>query len=199
MARRPVTVVSIGVLLATASPPMQAPVAARATASRPTVPATANGFDQWADANIKEWNDPGMAVGAIKNGKVVLLKGYGVRNLEEKQPVTPQTLLAIGSYTKSFTVVLLGQLVDDGKLDWDKPVIEYLPDFVECVSARLRGVHPRGEAVSADSERRPAAGILGFDGRVVYDGGRTEHRTARRYRGERAIEAEPGSRGVQSP
>jgi CubicO group peptidase (beta-lactamase class C family) len=118
-----------GVLLAPARPPMHAQVAAHATASRQTVPATANGFDQWADAIIKEWNIPGMAVGAIKNGKVVLLKGYGVRNLEEKQPVTPQTLMAIGSNTKSFTVVLLGQLVDEGKLDWDKPVIEYLPDF----------------------------------------------------------------------
>ena len=131
MSRRPAIVLTIGVLLATASPPtpMHGQTAARATASRQTVPETANGFDQWADAIIKEWNIPGIAVGAIKNGKVVLLKGYGVRNLEDKQPVTPRTLMAIGSNTKSFTVVLLGQLVDEGKLDWDKPVIEYLPDF----------------------------------------------------------------------
>lgn len=129
MSQRPAIFVSIGFLLATASLPVHAQLAANAPASGRTVPATANGFDQWADAIIKEWNIPGMAVGAIKNGKVVLLKGYGFRNVEEKQPVTPQTLMAIGSNTKSFTVVLLGQLVDEGKLDWDKPVTEYLPDF----------------------------------------------------------------------
>jgi CubicO group peptidase (beta-lactamase class C family) len=88
-----------------------------------------NGFDQWAEGLIKEWNVPGMAVGAIKDGKVVILKGFGFRNLEEKQPVTPRTLMAIGSNTKSFTVVLMSQLVDEGKLDWDKPVVSYLPDF----------------------------------------------------------------------
>lgn len=122
-------IVSVGLLLVAANPPMHAQGAARATASAPVVSPTANGFDQWAKAIIQEWKIPGMAVGAIKNGKVVLLKGYGFRNLEEKRPVTPQTLLAIGSNTKSFTVVLLGQLVDEGKLDWDKPVTQYLPDF----------------------------------------------------------------------
>ena len=127
MSRRPV-ILSLALLLAAANPPMHAQSAARANASAPVASAS-NGFDQWADAMMKEWNVPGMAVGAIKGGKVVLLKGYGFRNLEDKQPVTPQTLMAIGSNSKSFTVVLLSQLVDEGKLDWDKPVTDYLPDF----------------------------------------------------------------------
>jgi CubicO group peptidase (beta-lactamase class C family) len=73
--------------------------------------------------------DPGGGRGVIQNGKVVIAKGYGYRNVEEKLPVTEETILAIGSNTKSFTVVLMGKLVDQGKLDWEKPVRDYLPDF----------------------------------------------------------------------
>lgn len=122
-------IVSAGLLIAVAHVPILAQRTDPAAASARIVSTSANGFDQWAEALIKEWNVPGMAVGAIKGGKVVLLKGYGFRNLEDKQPVTPQTLMAIGSNSKSFTVVLLSQLVDEGKLDWDKPVTQYLPDF----------------------------------------------------------------------
>jgi len=128
MSRR-LAILSAGLLLAAANLPMLAQSGARASAAAPLAAPNPNGFDQWAEATMKEWNIPGMAVGAIKGGKVVLLKGYGYRNLEDKQPVTPQTLMAIGSNSKSFTVVLLSQLVDEGKLDWDKPVTDYLPDF----------------------------------------------------------------------
>lgn len=123
------------VLLCVLTPPLAAQTAARAgAAARPApvaapVGAISNGFDQWAEALMKEWSVPGMAVGAVKDGKVVLLKGYGFRNLEDRQPVTENTLMAIGSNSKSFTVVLMGQLVDEGKLDWDRPVRDYLPDF----------------------------------------------------------------------
>ena len=124
----------VGLLVAAAALPIetsaQTPIVSASRAAREVAaPGISNGFDQWAEGIIKEWNVPGMAVGAVKGGKVVLLKGYGFRNLEDKQPVTPQTLMAIGSNSKSFTVVLMGQLVDEGKLDWDKPVKHYLPDF----------------------------------------------------------------------
>jgi len=128
MSRR-LAILSAGLLLAASNFPMLAQSGARASTSAPVAAPNPNGFDQWADGMLKEWNIPGMAVGAIKGGKVVLLKGYGYRNLEDRQPVTPQTLMAIGSNSKSFTVVLLSQLVDEGKLDWDKPVTDYLPDF----------------------------------------------------------------------
>jgi CubicO group peptidase (beta-lactamase class C family) len=112
--------------LAAQSPSRSAGNRQAASAGRGTI---SNGFDQWAEGLLKEWNIPGMAVGAVKKGEVALLKGYGFRNLDEKLPVTPQTLMAIGSNSKSFTVVLMAQLVDEGKLDWDKPVRDYLPDF----------------------------------------------------------------------
>jgi CubicO group peptidase (beta-lactamase class C family) len=89
----------------------------------------ANGFDDWVRSVMDEWHVPGVAVGAVKDGEVVLLEGYGYRDVERELPVTPSTLLAIGSNSKSFTVVLMAQLVEEGKLDWNKPVREYLPDF----------------------------------------------------------------------
>jgi CubicO group peptidase (beta-lactamase class C family) len=97
------------------------------------------GFDAFAESVMKEWQVPGMAVGAIKDGKVVLAKGYGLRDVSKALPVTSKTLMAIGSNSKSFTVTLMGMLSDAGKLDWDRPVRTYLPDFAlqDDVATRL--------------------------------------------------------------
>ncbi len=86
-------------------------------------------FDAFITAAIKDWKMPGAAVAIVHDGKVIHSKGYGFRNIEKQLPVTPQTLFAIGSITKSFTVLTLGTLVDEGKLDWDKPVRDYVPGF----------------------------------------------------------------------
>jgi len=102
--------------------------APRAPAARAT-PRALSGLDQFVASQMTEWHVPGLSVGIIQDGRVVLLKGYGFRDVEQKLPVTPRTLMAIGSNSKSFTVVLMGMLVDSGKLDWDKPVRDYLPDF----------------------------------------------------------------------
>lgn len=104
------------------------PAPAPAPASRAT-PRALSGVDQFVTSQMTEWHVPGLALGIIQDGRVVLLKGYGFRDVEQKLPVTPRTLMAIGSNSKSFTVVLMGMLVDSGKLDWDKPVRDYLPDF----------------------------------------------------------------------
>jgi CubicO group peptidase (beta-lactamase class C family) len=88
-----------------------------------------NGFDEWVRGVMADWNVPGLAVGAIKDGELVLLEGYGFRDVENRLPVTPRTLMAIGSNSKSFTVVLMGQLADDEQLDWNAPVQQYLPAF----------------------------------------------------------------------
>jgi YD repeat-containing protein len=65
----------------------------------------------------------------VQGDKVILLKGYGYRDMEKRLPVTPDTLFGIGSITKSFTVTALGMEMDEGKVDWDKPVRDYLPTF----------------------------------------------------------------------
>ena len=106
----------------------QAPAPAPAPASRATQRAL-SGLDQFVASQMTEWHVPGLALGIIQDGRVVLLKGYGFRDVDQKMPVTPRTLMAIGSNSKSFTVVLMGMLVDSSKLDWDKPVRDYLPDF----------------------------------------------------------------------
>lgn len=88
-----------------------------------------DGFDEFVQTMLKEWDVPGVAVAVWQDGKVVLSKGYGFRDVEKKLPVTSKTLFAIGSISKSFTVTGLGMLVDEGKLNWDKPVREYVSDF----------------------------------------------------------------------
>ena len=101
------------------------------------------GLDDFVARVIKEWQVPGLALGVIQDGKPVLLKGYGYRDVEKRLPVTPRTLMAIGSNTKSFTVVLMGMLADSGKLEWDKPVRTYLPDFQLYDDFATREMTPR--------------------------------------------------------
>jgi len=86
------------------------------------------------DANVassmKTFDVPGMAVAIVKDGKVVVAKGYGVRKLGETTPVDEFTMFAIGSNTKAFTTAALATLIDQGKLAWDDPVYQRLPGFV---------------------------------------------------------------------
>jgi CubicO group peptidase (beta-lactamase class C family) len=86
-------------------------------------------FDDFVNQALQDWKVPGVAVAVVQGDKVILLKGYGYRDLEKRLPVTPDTLFAIGSITKSFTVTTLGMEMDEGKVDWDKPVRDYLPAF----------------------------------------------------------------------
>lgn len=91
--------------------------------------AALDGFDAFIDQAIKDWNVPGLAIGIVKDGETIYAKGFGKRDLEDNLPVTPDTLFAIGSCTKAFTAFAVGTLVDEAKLDWDKPVVDYLPHF----------------------------------------------------------------------
>ncbi len=102
-----------------------APASGAPAANKPSL----DGLDEFIVEQMKEWNVPGLAIAIVRDGKVVHSKGYGFRDVERKLAVTPATLFAIGSITKSFAVVTLGMLADEGKLDWDKPVREYLPSF----------------------------------------------------------------------
>jgi CubicO group peptidase (beta-lactamase class C family) len=88
-----------------------------------------DGFDAFANQELRDWKCDGFAIAVVQDGKVILSKGYGLRDVKKNLPVTEKTLFAIGSATKSFTVTSLGVLVDQGKLDWDKPVRDYLADF----------------------------------------------------------------------
>jgi CubicO group peptidase (beta-lactamase class C family) len=86
-------------------------------------------FDAYVATVLKAFAVPGMAVAIVKDGKVVLAKGYGVRKLGAPAPVDPRTRFGIASNTKVFTATALALLVEEGKLEWDAPVTRYLPWF----------------------------------------------------------------------
>ncbi|HEU4507333.1 MAG TPA: serine hydrolase [Pyrinomonadaceae bacterium] len=88
-----------------------------------------NGFDEYVNKAMKEWEVPGLAIAIIKNDQIVLAKGYGVRKIGDPAPVDERTLFAIGSSSKAFTAASLAMLVDEGKVKWDDPVTKYLPGF----------------------------------------------------------------------
>ncbi len=87
------------------------------------------GIDTALARVLSMWKGPGFAVVVVEKNKVVYANGFGFRNDEEKLPVTPNTLFAIGSCTKAFTASLIGELAAKGDLDIDKPVRDYLPDL----------------------------------------------------------------------
>jgi CubicO group peptidase (beta-lactamase class C family) len=97
-------------------------------------------FRLFMGTEMKRWEVPGIGVGIYKDGKVLLSEGFGYRDREKKLPVTPNTLFAIGSASKAFTTMDVQMLVEDGKVEWDKPVQTYLPDFQlkdEVATARM--------------------------------------------------------------
>jgi CubicO group peptidase (beta-lactamase class C family) len=87
------------------------------------------GLDTAFQRVLKNWHAAGFAVVVVQKNKVVYAKGFGYRDIANKLPVTPNTLFAIGSCTKAFTATLIGKLQQDGKLDIDKPVNNYLPSL----------------------------------------------------------------------
>jgi CubicO group peptidase (beta-lactamase class C family) len=86
-------------------------------------------LDAYAARVLKEFEVPGLAVAIVKDGKIVLARGYGVRKLGEPAPVDENTLFGIASNTKAFTAAALAMLVDEGKISWDDPVTKHLAGF----------------------------------------------------------------------
>lgn len=92
------------------------------------------GLDTTFNGILKTWQVPGFAVAIVQKDKVIYAKGFGYRDYEQKIPVTPNTLFAIGSTTKAFTAGLMGLLRQDGKLDFEQPVRRFLPELVFSTS-----------------------------------------------------------------
>jgi CubicO group peptidase (beta-lactamase class C family) len=90
---------------------------------------TINEFDSHVAQVMKEWDVPGLSIVVVKDGKVLLKKGYGVRELGKPETVDTQTLFSCASTTKAMTALVLGMLVDEGKLNWDDPVNKYIPEL----------------------------------------------------------------------
>ena len=86
-------------------------------------------LDQLAIDAMADWKVPGAALVVVKDGKVAFAKAYGHRDVEARLPVTPSTHFLIGSITKSFTATAVALLHNEGRLDWTKPVRDYIPEF----------------------------------------------------------------------
>jgi CubicO group peptidase (beta-lactamase class C family) len=98
-----------------------------------------------------EWQIPGLAMALMRREQPPLLRCWGLRDIDAGAPVTPDTVLPICSATKSLTATALALLVDEGRLDWDAPVREAMPEFrlrdrVATEEASLRDLltHPTG-------------------------------------------------------
>lgn len=97
---------------------------------------TLNLIDKRVEKIMTEWQVPGCAIGIIKNGKLMYSKGFGYRDLENKLPVTPNTLFPIASNSKLFTSTAIGMIVNEGKLEYDKPIKLIVPE-IEFSSSTL--------------------------------------------------------------
>ena len=87
------------------------------------------GFDSFVANVMKSFEVPGLSVAIVKDGRVLLAKGYGVRRLGAPDAVDARTLFGIASNTKIFTATALALLVEEGAIEWDAPVIRYVPWF----------------------------------------------------------------------
>ena len=86
-------------------------------------------IDRYVSRVLQTFEVPGLALAIVKDGKVVLAKGYGERRIGDATRVDAQTIFPIASNTKAFTATALGILVEEGKVEWDTPVVRYLPWF----------------------------------------------------------------------
>jgi CubicO group peptidase (beta-lactamase class C family) len=97
-----------------------------------TGPAVAEGRFDGADAYIaaamRRWEVPGLAIAAVKDGEVVLARGYGVCEVGGDRRVVEGTVFDIASCAKAFTSASLALMVDQGKVHWDDPVVQHLPE-----------------------------------------------------------------------
>lgn len=85
--------------------------------------------DAYANKLLADWHAPGVAVAVVKDDKVLLARGYGVREVGKPEPVDEHTAFAIASCSKAFTAAALAILVDEGKVRWNDPVTKHLPGF----------------------------------------------------------------------
>jgi CubicO group peptidase (beta-lactamase class C family) len=92
-------------------------------------PISSSQIDSLTELVLKTFNVPGIAIGVVKDGKLIHAKGYGIANLSTGKKVDENTLFGVASNSKAMTAGALGILVDEGKIKWDDKVTDYIPEF----------------------------------------------------------------------
>jgi CubicO group peptidase (beta-lactamase class C family) len=87
-------------------------------------------FSAYLESAAQSWNCPGAAVAVVRGDDILYQQVYGLRDVDQGLPVTPETRFAMASCTKSFAAMSIALLVDDGLIEWDKPVRNYAPEFI---------------------------------------------------------------------
>jgi CubicO group peptidase (beta-lactamase class C family) len=138
-------------------------------------------FDNFMRETLRDYSVPGAVVAVVENNTTIFLKGYGVREIGKTEKVDENTRFQVASVTKFFTATALGVLVDEGKLDWDTPIIEYIPEFA------MNDAYATLHATSRDMLAH-RSGFKHFDGDLL---GRLNYSRAEILRKARYLE--PGS------
>jgi beta-lactamase class C len=115
--------------IATAPQAMPAAPQAMAGAPEQSFANDARAIDAMAQQLVERSHIPGMAMAIVQNGKVLVLKGYGVTDARGNEPVTTDTVFRLASLSKGFAGTLAGLLVQDGVIGWDMKVVDHLPAF----------------------------------------------------------------------
>ena len=110
-------------------------------------------IDDVAQHWVTGGHTPGLAVGVMRDGKILFAKGYGLADLENSTPVTPDTVFRIGSLTKQFTAAAVLTLVEKGQVSLDAPLSDYFPEFYLGRQVTVRQLLTHTSGISAYSDR----------------------------------------------
>jgi len=121
-------------------------------------------LDSFIRGALQTYGVPGAGVAVVSEGRTIFQRGYGVRRLGEAAPVDENTVFQIASNTKPFTAAALGTLVEEGKLGWDTPIVNYLPEFALADPYPTRWVTPRDMLTMR-------SGLPAFTGDLLGDAG----------------------------
>ena len=86
-------------------------------------------LDKYITRSMQDFEIPGLGLAIVKDDKIIVSKGYGVREMGKTGKVDENTLFAVASHSKAFTAAALGMLVEEGRLGWYDRVTDYLPQF----------------------------------------------------------------------
>jgi CubicO group peptidase (beta-lactamase class C family) len=94
-------------------------------------------IDAYVEAQVRDHGYPGLSLAIVREGKIVLAKGYGKRSIEDGAPVEPDTMFAVGSVSKQFACACILLLAEEGKLSVDDKVAKYYPRLTSADQVTL--------------------------------------------------------------